>query len=333
MDGLATWAAQQARPGDGGSRHGALLALEAVEAERSRLRSALDRSLLDAGLTPSEAAPSGRRRSRLGPGPSRPSTRSRQRGRERARLTELESDLARRARVAAALKQELARQRASRSGCWTRSRSGPVRDGVDTAAPVVADSYSLSLDDRGGFAVIGSRQRRRGPHGPDALRRQTFLASLALALALAGRSPAPAGVHRTSSRSSWTRASGDAGRRHPRRRRGSDGGPGAQAAGWSASSAAMPELAERVPVRFEVRRGARGSDGGQGGAVRFAVEAWARIQLANEAGAMAETEVPVDLAVERPAADWAPITPSPGPVEPPVGGLRGRRAPVEARCG
>ena len=53
--------------------------------------------------------------------------------------------------------------------------------------------------------------------------------------------------------------------------------------------------------------------------MRFAVEAWApEYGSPNEAGAMAETEVPVDLAVERPVADWAPITPSPGPVEPPV---------------
>ena len=53
--------------------------------------------------------------------------------------------------------------------------------------------------------------------------------------------------------------------------------------------------------------------------MRFAVEAWApEYGSPNEAGAMAETEVPVDLAVERPVADWAPITPSPGPAEPPV---------------
>ena len=53
--------------------------------------------------------------------------------------------------------------------------------------------------------------------------------------------------------------------------------------------------------------------------MRFAVEAWApEYGSPNEAGAMAETEVPVDLAVEQPIADWAPITPAPGPGEPPV---------------
>jgi hypothetical protein len=53
--------------------------------------------------------------------------------------------------------------------------------------------------------------------------------------------------------------------------------------------------------------------------VRFAVEAWApEYGSPNEAGAMAETEVPVDLAVERPIADWAPIAPTPGTAEPPV---------------
>jgi hypothetical protein len=53
--------------------------------------------------------------------------------------------------------------------------------------------------------------------------------------------------------------------------------------------------------------------------VRFAVEAWApEYGSPNEAGATAETEVPVDLAVERPVVDWAPIRPAPGPAEPPV---------------
>ena len=53
--------------------------------------------------------------------------------------------------------------------------------------------------------------------------------------------------------------------------------------------------------------------------MRFAVEAWApEYGSPNEAGAMAETEVPVDLAVEQPVADWAPIAPAPGPAEPPV---------------
>jgi hypothetical protein len=53
--------------------------------------------------------------------------------------------------------------------------------------------------------------------------------------------------------------------------------------------------------------------------MRFAVEAWApEYGSPTEAGAMAESEVTVDLSVERPERDWAPIAPPPGGGPPPT---------------
>ena len=255
-DGLATWAGQQAAAV--GTEAAAMdTALEAVEAERSRLRSALDRSLLDAGLTPERGRPhrdvvvEARARSEQALDVLEAAVE------ERARLTELESDLARRARVAAALKQEL---HANRFEKWVLDQV--LRDLCATASTLLhrlsQSSYSLSLDDRGGFAVIDHANADEARMARTLSGGETFLASLALALALAEQvaGSGRGAPHLESLFLDEGFGTLDADTLDVVAAAMEDLGAGGRMVGLVSH---VPELAERVPVRFEVRRGARGS--------------------------------------------------------------------------
>ena len=103
---------------------------------------------------------------------------------ERARLTELESDLARQAQVATALKQEL---HANRFEKWVLDQvlRDLLRDGVGAAASAVAELLLAVARRPGGFAVIDHANADEARMARTLSGGETFLASLALALALA----------------------------------------------------------------------------------------------------------------------------------------------------
>jgi exonuclease SbcC len=255
-DGLAVWARQQTAA-VGTEVAGVETALEAVEAERSRLRSALDRSLLDAGLTTERGRPhrdvvvEARARSAQALGVLEAAVA------ERARLTEHESDLARQAQVATALKQEL---HANRFEKWVLDQV--LRDLCSTASALLhrlsQSSYSLSLDDRGGFAVIDHANADEARMARTLSGGETFLASLALALALAEQvaSSGRGAPHLESLFLDEGFGTLDADTLDVVAAAMEDLGAGGRMVGLVSH---VPELAERVPVRFEVRRGARGS--------------------------------------------------------------------------
>ena len=231
--------------------------LEAVEADRSRLRSALDLSLVDAGLAPEHGRPhrdvvvEARARSEQALGVLEAAVE------ERARLAELESDLARQARVATALKQEL---HANRFEKWVLDQV--LRDLCATASALLhrlsQSSYSLSLDDRGGFAVIDHANADEARMARTLSGGETFLASLALALALAEQvaSAGRGAPHLESLFLDEGFGTLDAETLDVVAAAMEDLGAGGRMVGLVSH---VPELAERVPVRFEVRRGARGS--------------------------------------------------------------------------
>ena len=148
---------------------------------------------------------------------------------------------------------------------------------------------------------------------------ETFLASLALALALADQLAAARGQGQRPARVDLPRRGIRHARpRHARRGRRRRSRSSAPAGAWSASSPTCAELAERVPVRFEVTKGAVGAAGPKGRVVtRFAVEAWAPEYGAVAAeAALTQSEVPTDLSVEVDEADWAPRRPPPDTPEP-----------------
>ena len=255
-DGLAAWAAQQAAVVET-EAIAVDAALEAVEADRSRLRSALDRSLVETGLAPEHGRPhrdvvvEARARSEQALGVLEAAVE------ERARLTELESDLARQAQVATALKQEL---HANRFEKWVLDQV--LRDLCATASALLhrlsQSSYSLSLDERGGFTVIDHANADEARMARTLSGGETFLASLALALALAEQvaSSGRGAPHLESLFLDEGFGTLDADTLDVVAAAMEDLGAGGRMVGLVSH---VPELAERVPVRFEVRRGARGS--------------------------------------------------------------------------
>jgi exonuclease SbcC len=255
-DGLAEWAEQRAAAVETEAAD-VDAARVAVEADRSRLVAALDRSLVEVGLTPERGRPhrdvvvEARARSEQALGVLEAAVE------ERARLTELEADLARQAQVAAALKQEL---HANRFEKWVLDQV--LRDLCATASTLLhrlsQSSYSLSLDDRGGFAVIDHANADEARMARTLSGGETFLASLALALALAEQ-VARSG-HGAPHLESLFLDEGfgtlDADTLDVVAAAMEDLGAGGRMVGLVSH---VPELAERVPVRFEVRRGPRGS--------------------------------------------------------------------------
>ena len=103
---------------------------------------------------------------------------------EHERLTERDADLARRVRVASALKQEL---HANRFEKWVLDHV--LHDLCASASTLLHElsrrAYSLSVDERGRFVVIDHRNADEARLARTLSGGETFLASLALALALA----------------------------------------------------------------------------------------------------------------------------------------------------
>jgi DNA repair protein SbcC/Rad50 len=175
---------------------------------------------------------------------------------EHRRLTERDADLGRRVRVATALKQEL---HANRFEKWVLDH---VLNDLCVAASTLLHelserAYSLAVDDRGSFVVIDHRNADEARLARTLSGGETFLASLALALALAeqvarsGRGARLESLFLDEGFGTLDAATLDvvAGAME-------DLGSKGRMVGLVSH---VPELAERVPVRFEVRRQPRSS--------------------------------------------------------------------------
>jgi exonuclease SbcC len=175
---------------------------------------------------------------------------------EHQRLIERDADLARRVRVATALKQEL---HANRFEKWVLDHV--LQDLCVAASTLLHElsdhAYSLSVDDRGSFVVIDHRNADESRLARTLSGGETFLASLALALALAeqvarsGRGARLESLFLDEGFGTLDAATLDvvAGAME-------DLGAKGRMVGLVSH---VPELAERVPVRFEVRRQPRSS--------------------------------------------------------------------------
>jgi exonuclease SbcC len=175
---------------------------------------------------------------------------------EHQRLIERDADLARRVRVATALKQEL---HANRFEKWVLDHV--LRDLCVAASTLLHElsdrAYSLSVDDRGSFVVLDHRNADEARLARTLSGGETFLASLALALALAeqvarsGRGARLESLFLDEGFGTLDAATLDvvAGAME-------DLGAKGRMVGLVSH---VPELAERVPVRFDVRRQPRSS--------------------------------------------------------------------------
>ena len=130
-----------------------------------------------------------------------------------------------------------------------------VAGATDVLHELSGGQYSLALDDRSGsFAVVDHRNADEVRSARTLSGGETFLASLALALALADQiAVLAAEARRGSSRSSSTRGSA---RSTPTRS--TSVAAAIEELGASGRMVGLishvPELAERVPVRFEVTK-------------------------------------------------------------------------------
>jgi DNA repair protein SbcC/Rad50 len=200
-------------------------AATAVAGERQRLWAALDRTVHGAGLSPE-------------PGRPHRDVVVEARARSEQAVGVLEADIAKRV-----LDQVLRDLCASASELLHR---------------LSQSSYSLSLDDRGGFVVVDHANADETRMARTLSGGETFLASLALALALAEQ------VARTGQGAAHLESlfldegfgTLDADTLDVVAAAMEDLGAGGRMVGLVSH---VPELAERVPVRFDVRRGIRGS--------------------------------------------------------------------------
>ena len=116
-------------------------------------------------------------------------------------------------------------------------------------------AYSLAIDERRQFLVIDHANADTERLARTLSGGETFLVSLALALALADQvAGLAAGAQCTSSRSSSTRASA-ASTPTPSRPWPPPSRSWGPRVGWSGVITHVRDLAERLPVRFEVRKG------------------------------------------------------------------------------
>ena len=171
-------------------------------------------------------------------------------------LTERDADLARRVRVATALKQELHANRFER---WVLDHV--LYDLCAAASTLLHElserAYSLSVDERGSFVVIDHRNADEARLARTLSGGETFLASLALALALAEQvARSGTGARLESLFLDEGFGTLDAATLDVVAGAMEDLGARGRMVGLVSH---VPELAERVPVRFEVRRQPRSS--------------------------------------------------------------------------
>ena len=89
----------------------------------------------------------------------------------------------------------------------------------------------------------------------------------------------------------------------------------------------VPALAERVPVRFAVRRDQRSSCDHSGGCMRFTVDPWDPAYGSSVDAELGASTAELDPDVEVPGEQWAPIPPQPGLAAARHRDVRRRRAP------
>jgi exonuclease SbcC len=254
---LATWSAERKTSV---ARDQAALAADiaVVEAERAAVVVALDRLVADAGL---EAGQRSHRDTAL---EARVRTEHalsvlREALAEHRRLAEAAAALLRDAQVATALKQEL---HANRFEKWVLDQV--LRD-LCTAATALLHrlsqrAYSLALDDRAGFVVVDHRSADETRPARTLSGGETFLVSLALALALAEQvaqaGPQLGAAHLESLFLDEGFGTLDLATLDVVAAAIEDLGAAGRMVGLVSH---VPELAERVPVRFAVQRGPRSS--------------------------------------------------------------------------
>ena len=215
----------------------------------------LDGALLDAGLEPGgqphrDVAVEARARS------TQLMVALQEAAAEHQRLTERDADLARRVRVASALKQEL---HANRFEKWVLDHV--LHDLCASASTLLHElsdrAYSLSVDERGSFVVIDHRNADEARLARTLSGGETFLASLALALALAEQvARSGSGARLESLFLDEGFGTLDATTLEVVAGAMEDLGARGRMVGLVSH---VPELAERVPVRFDVRRQPRSS--------------------------------------------------------------------------
>ncbi len=233
-------------------------AITAADAERTAVVGALDRLVADAGLVVGQrshrdVAVEARVRTEHGLAVLREGLA------ERQRLADAEAVLRRDAQVAMALKQEL---HANRFEKWVLDQV--LRD-LCTAATALLQrlsqhAYSLTLDDRAGFVVVDHRSADESRPARTLSGGETFLVSLALALALAEQvaqaGPQLGGAHLESLFLDEGFGTLDLATLDVVAAAIEDLGAAGRMVGLVSH---VPELAERVPVRFVVQRGPRSS--------------------------------------------------------------------------